>query len=134
MTDETIATAVREPEAAGLDAQRRRVEARKAAAPLTYDCPISALRYSFRVANGNDVAHALSLAERPDGTYDNDKYRRALINRLSVEPKITTEYWALLGEDDPKVRGGIIAAFLGPSGLLLGGRDDAKKPSSETAS
>jgi hypothetical protein len=131
MADET--TQAPEPTIAGLDAQRRRIKARKAAPPLTYDCPHSGSRYTFRLATGHDVEHALGLAQT-DGELDNDRYLMALVNRLSIEPKITVEYWGLLGEDDPAVKGALTRGFLRPSGLMPGAVAEAKNSSGETAS
>lgn len=92
----------------------------------------------FRRLTGAEVRECRKFATVGAGTaqqrIDQDKLEFAIVNRATVEPKVTQALWAQLGELGALVQAGLSAAIFQACGLIADPVADAGKDSSESQS
>jgi hypothetical protein len=106
------------------------------ATPLVHEDAEIGGAFIYRRLTGAEVREARSFATVPDGKggekIDRNKFEFALVNRASVEPKITSALWLQLGQLGPLVQAGLSAAVLKSNGLVGEPVEEAKNASSES--
>lgn len=103
------------------EAVAQKLAALKAQPPHEHYCPELDLTFTLRPLTGKDFDAVARMGEEDDA-----KYTFAMANFASVEPKIDTLMWDLLGDAPPLVRGGLIKAIREISGLSDKAIEDAK--------
>lgn len=114
--------------------ERRKADA---ATPLEHYDPEVGGIFRFRKLTGAEVRECGKLATvdtgKPTQRVDQQKLEFLLVNKATIEPKVTTALWHQLLQLGPMVAGGLGAAVLNSNGL---GNDDpveaASKPSTES--
>jgi hypothetical protein len=120
------------------DAIAAALERRKAesAAPLEHYDPEIGGVFTYRRLTGAEVRDCRRLATVDLGKttqrVDQDKLEFYIVNKATVEPKVTAALWSQLGQLGPIVQAGLSAAVFEACGLIGDPVADAGKDSSES--
>lgn len=102
--------------------------------PLEYHDPVIGGVFRYRKVTGAEMQDILRLATKADGTQDQQRLIFLLVNRASVEPKVTSALWGQLLQLPPQVAGGLSEAIQVANGRTADPVADAGKDWSESQS
>lgn len=129
-----------QPGAITADLIAQALERRRAASatPLShYDEEIGGA-FTYRKLTGAEVREARKLATvdlgKANQRVDQDKLEFYIVNKATVEPKVTQALWTQLGQLGPLVQAGLSAAVFTACGLIGDPVAEAGKDSTESPS
>lgn len=96
-----------------------------------YDATLGGV-FRYRLLTGGEVQGVIRMATSPAGVLDREKFIYLMVNKATVEPKVTSVLWGQLLRLRPTVAAGLSAAIQIANGMGDDPVGDAGKSSTAT--